>query len=94
MARIISQEELDDAEDYGPFIPVYKVDPKTIVKTGSCVRKSEAETMRFVRNRTTIPVPEVHNAYMDEKSRGCIVMEFIPGDNLDKAWDGYTDAEK
>ena len=94
MTRIISQDELDTAEGFGPFVPVYKVDSKTIVKTGSSVRKSEAEIMRFIRNRTSIPVPEVLNSYMDEKrGKECIVMEFIPGDNLDKAWEGYTDIE-
>ncbi|KAL6868841.1 hypothetical protein ACO1O0_000163 [Amphichorda felina] len=95
MDRIISQDELDAAERYGTFVPVYKVDSKTIVKTGSSVRKSEAETMRFIRSRTTIPVPEVYNAYTDQETgKGCIVMEFVPGDNLDKVWDNYTDTEK
>lgn len=95
MARIISQDEMDAAERFGTFVPVYKVDSKTIVKTGSSVRKSEAETMRFIRDRTTIPVPEVYNAYTDQQTgKGWIVMEFIPGDNLDKVWDNYTDTEK
>lgn len=56
---------------------------------------SETETMRFVRERTTIPIPQVHNAYVDDESGMVrIVMEFIEGENLDSAWDNYTDAEK
>ncbi|KND89253.1 hypothetical protein TOPH_06173 [Tolypocladium ophioglossoides CBS 100239] len=86
---------MDAAERFGTFVPVYKVDLKTIVKTGSSVRKSEAETMRFIRDRTTIPVPEVYNAYTDQQTgKGWIVMEFVPGDNLDKVWDNYTNTEK
>ncbi|KAM0323031.1 hypothetical protein ACHAQA_009130 [Verticillium albo-atrum] len=91
----MAQRELRNAEGFGDFVPVYKIDPKTIVKSGSSVRLSEAETMRFIRARTTIPVPQVHDAYTDEESGMVrIVMEFIPGENLDTAWDKYTDDEK
>jgi aminoglycoside phosphotransferase (APT) family kinase protein len=56
---------------------------------------SEAETIRFVRERTTIPIPQVHDAYVDDESGMVrIVMEFIEGENLDSAWNKYTDAEK
>lgn len=56
---------------------------------------SEAATMRFIRERAMIPVPTVYNAYMDgDSGKGWIVMEFIPGDNLEKVWDNYTDTEK
>ncbi len=95
MARIVSQEELKKAKRFGQLVPVYKIDPKTIVKSGQSVRMSEAETMKFVRDRTSIPVPQVYNAYTDEQSGHVrIVMEFIEGDNLDTVWDTYTDVEK
>ncbi|KAL1869713.1 hypothetical protein VTK73DRAFT_2954 [Phialemonium thermophilum] len=95
MSRFISEEELAKAEQFGPFVPVYKVDAKTIVKTSRSVRISEATTMKFVRERTSIPIPEVYNAYTDEKSGNVrIVMEFVEGDNLDEAWDRYTVEEK
>ncbi|EFX04125.1 phosphotransferase enzyme family protein [Grosmannia clavigera kw1407] len=56
---------------------------------------AEAETMKFIREHTSIPVPDVHNAYIDEQSNHVrIVMEFIEGDNLDVAWETYTETEK
>ncbi|RYP79237.1 hypothetical protein DL769_003060 [Monosporascus sp. CRB-8-3] len=95
MTRLVSQEELEKAKRFGPFVPVYHIDPKTIVKSGESVRMSEAETMKFVRDRTSIPVPQVYNAYTDEESGHVrIVMEFIEGNNLDEVWDTYTDTGK
>ena len=95
MTRSISQTELTKAERFGDFVPVYKINSQTVVKSGQSVRMSEAETMKFVRERTTIPIPQVLDAYTDEQSGMVrIVMEFIEGDNLDAAWDKYTDAEK
>lgn len=73
--RTITAEELAQAETFGDCVPVYKVDAKTVVKTGSPVRLAEAETMKLVRDRTTIPVPEVYNAYTDATTReACILM--------------------
>ncbi|KAI1171204.1 kinase-like protein [Nemania sp. FL0916] len=95
MPRTISQEELAKAHKLGEFIPVYKVDSKTIVKSSERFRLSEAETMRFIRNNTSIPVPEVYNAYKDEESGHTrIIMEFIEGVQLEEAWDTYSAVEK
>lgn len=82
-------------EGFGEFVLVCKIDSSTIVKSGSSVRISEAETMKFIRSRTTIPVPQVHDAYTDEESGMVrIVMEYIPGDSLDAVWDTYNDLQK
>ncbi|KAI1781467.1 phosphotransferase enzyme family protein [Hypoxylon cercidicola] len=96
MGRIITKEELAEATYYGPFSGVYRLaDNKTIVKTGTIRHLAEAEAMRFVRERTSIPVPEVYNAYRDEES-GCvrIVMEYVEGERLDHAWDKLTEEDK
>jgi hypothetical protein len=42
-----------------------KVDANTVVKTGDSVRLAEAAAMKLVRERTTIPLPKVYNAYTD-----------------------------
>jgi hypothetical protein len=95
MARTVSKEELDNAQRFGEFVPVYKIDSKTIVKSSEITRLAEAETMRFVRNNTSIPVPEVYNAYKDEESGHTrIIMEFVEGIELEEAWDTYSAAEK
>ncbi|KAI3323382.1 kinase-like protein [Xylariaceae sp. AK1471] len=95
MTRIISQEDLAKAERFGEFTPVYKLDSRTVVKSSKDVRLAEAETMKFVRSNTSIPVPEVYNAYTDEESGHTrIIMEFIEGIELKEAWDTYSAEEK
>src|SRR3569833_495851 len=93
--RIITQSELDGAERFGEFCPVYKVAARTIVKTSGSTRVAAAESMKLVRRYTSIPVPEVHSVYTDDATGHVrIVMEFIEGDQLDKVWDGFCDEEK
>lgn len=93
--RIISSEELLRAERFADFTPVFKVDAHTVVKTGDCVRLAEAAAMKLVRDLTTIPVPQVFNAYKDDDSGHIrIVMEFIEGDVLDDVWDEFSHDQK
>ncbi|KAI0188414.1 kinase-like protein [Astrocystis sublimbata] len=95
MPRILSQQELAGAQQLAAPSPVYRVDARTVVKSGHSTRLSEAEVMKFVRNNTSIPVPEVYNAYKDaESGRTRIVMEFVEGVPLTEAWDTYSDPEK
>ncbi|KAK4044732.1 kinase-like domain-containing protein [Parachaetomium inaequale] len=96
MGRLTTKEELAQATRFGPFCPVYLLaDNKTIVKTGKTIRATEAHTMRFVREHTTMPVPEVYSVYEDEESGAVrIVMEYIQGTNLGHAWETLTEEEK
>ncbi|KAI5464364.1 kinase-like domain-containing protein [Mariannaea sp. PMI_226] len=56
---------------------------------------AEAETMRFIRANTSIPVPEVQNAYRDDESgEVTIIMDFVEGQTLKDAWDEYSEAEQ
>jgi len=93
--RVVTAYELAKAKRFGKFCPVFKIDATTIVKTGDSVRLTEAETMRFVREHTTVPVPKVYNAYKDEETGHVrIVMEFIEGDRLEDMWDKFDISEK
>ncbi|KAH9998886.1 phosphotransferase enzyme family protein [Xylariaceae sp. FL0662B] len=96
MDREITQEDFSQATGFGRFCCVYLLaDKKTIVKSGSTTRMTEAETMKFVRKHTKVPVPEVYNAYNDKKSgRVRIVMEYVEGERLDHVWDKFTADEK
>ncbi|KAJ9199873.1 hypothetical protein DTO164E3_4330 [Paecilomyces variotii] len=85
MSRIIDKSELVDSNRLVPddLINIYRVDEKTVVKLCEPFRLSEAEALRYVHSRTSIPVPKVFNAYVDESlSRGVIVMEYVEGDVL------------
>ncbi|KAH7019915.1 kinase-like domain-containing protein [Ilyonectria destructans] len=95
MARTVSKEQLSKATRLSTWSPVFKIDSKTIMKTGDIVRMAEAEVMKFVHANTSIPVPEVHSAYRDEASGHVVIlMDFMEGENLDKAWPGFTEAER
>lgn len=55
------------------------------VKYGRSTHLSEASTMRFVGEHTSIPVPRVHRAF---ERKGCtyIVMDRIQGESLSAGW--------
>ncbi|KKF96823.1 Acyl-protein thioesterase 2 [Ceratocystis platani] len=97
MDRIISKEELAQATKLAPPFssPCLLADGKTVVKGGEGVREAEANAMKLVRQHTSIPVPEVYNVYRDADSgHMCIVMEYIDGEQLDKAWPRLSEEQK
>ena len=95
MAPTITKEQLENGQKLSKFAPVYKINRTTVVKTGRVVRMAEAETMKFLRQNTTIPVPAIQNAYRDEDTgHVVIIMDFIDGKNLDEAWAAYTEPER
>ncbi|KAJ5212663.1 Aminoglycoside phosphotransferase [Penicillium cinerascens] len=83
MSRRISPSELTNSNRFVPdsMINVFRVDDKTVVKLCDPTRLAEAEALRFIHSKTSLPVPEVYNAYVDESTdRGVIVLEYIDGD--------------
>ncbi|KAH7405720.1 kinase-like domain-containing protein [Phaeosphaeria sp. MPI-PUGE-AT-0046c] len=58
---------------------------KLCVKYGTIVRLSEAWTMRYVANHTSIPVPRVYCAF-SIRNRAYIVMDRIHGDPVGARW--------
>jgi hypothetical protein len=81
-----------------PFYPVYLLEEnKTIVKTGKTIRAmTEVDTMRFVREHTTVLVPEcTYSVYKYEESGAVrIAMEYTQGMNLGGAWETLAGDEK
>ncbi|EAS28859.2 uncharacterized protein CIMG_07605 [Coccidioides immitis RS] len=85
MARRIDMSVLTDKNRLvkDELIPVYRVDDRTVAKLTDPHRVAEAEALRLVRAKTSIPVPEVYAAYTDTKTnRGVILMEYIEGQVL------------
>ena len=72
---------------------VVKVGLDTVVKYGSKVVLAEAEAMIFVRDNTTVPVPEILNAY-NEDGTNYIIMEHIDGALLKDVWDRLSAEDK
>lgn len=74
----------------GPCVPISK---HLIVKTGPFVHLSEAATLRFVAEKTSMPVPRVHCAFV-HKNRAFIVMDRIHGISLARVWETLSDADR
>lgn len=64
-----------------------------IVKTGHRVRLTEANTMQFVAEHTSIPVPKVHCSFV-HNDRVFIVMERICGEDIPLAWKGRPESSR
>ncbi|CAG7934639.1 unnamed protein product [Penicillium olsonii] len=84
MDRRISPSDLTGARLVpDATINVFRVDKNTVVKVCDPNRLAEAEALRFVRTKTSLPVPELYSADVDESiGRGMIVMEYIEGEVL------------
>jgi aminoglycoside phosphotransferase (APT) family kinase protein len=65
---------------------VIRVGNNLVVKSGN-IRSHEAETLRFIATNTTIPVPKVHDVQWEDGKVVAIVMDYMPGERLDEAWD-------
>ena len=71
---------------------VVRVSPWALIK-GPC-EEQELEALLYVTSHTTIPCPKIYRTY--RRSNGLFIeMEYIPGTNLETAWDaGLTETTK
>ncbi|KAK6338965.1 hypothetical protein TWF696_009763 [Orbilia brochopaga] len=63
----------------------YLPDKDMVLKVGRFVRRQEAETLKFLKSRTSVPVPEVYDCY---KKNGVtyIYMSKVEGKTLGSVW--------
>ncbi|KAL3419890.1 hypothetical protein PVAG01_08389, partial [Phlyctema vagabunda] len=66
----------------GPCVPITM---HKILKTGYSVHLTEAITMKYVAQHTSVPVPKVYCSFL-HKNRAFIIMERIKGETLAVAW--------
>ncbi len=61
----ITRELLSRSERIAPDVSshLYRIDENTVVKIGDGIGMAEAAAMRLVREKTSVPVPEVFDAY-------------------------------
>ncbi|GAO20121.1 hypothetical protein UVI_02061600 [Ustilaginoidea virens] len=74
----------------GPCVPISK---HRIVKAGDLVHLTEAATMQFVANHTSIPVPKIYCSFI-WNNRAYIVMESIQGEPLSNAWSRLSETAR
>lgn len=72
---------------------IIRYENNLVVKSGD-LRAHEAQTLRFIAAKTTIPVPKVHHIHYEDGKVVAIVMDYIPGKRLDEAWDTLDSHQK
>jgi serine/threonine protein kinase len=60
-----------------------------VVKLGPDLDLVEAESMKFISEKTSIPVPKVLNTY-EKNGMKYIVMEYVKGKNLNNVWESMA----
>jgi serine/threonine protein kinase len=72
---------------------VLRIGTDIVAKFGPEVNLAEAEAMAFIRENSTIPVPEILEAY-GQDGDNYIIMEYIQGASLSKAWESLSTEDK
>ncbi|KAK2798721.1 hypothetical protein FQN50_008759 [Emmonsiellopsis sp. PD_5] len=91
-------------EEYGQVLyeflrnvpKVIRLDENRVLKS-SITDSRETEAMKFIAANTTIPVPKVYDAKWSDDPAwkpSQIVMEYIPGESLDKAWEKLSHEQR
>lgn len=74
---------------------VFRVNDRFAVKIGCDVSLIEAENMKFLAANSKVPVPKVYAAFRNPDTKKThIVMEYIPGDTLQKLLPSLNLVEK
>ncbi len=65
---------------------VFRLADGTVLKTGPAWQiRAEEDAMRLVASHTSIPIPRIYDVWF-EGDKGFIIMEFIEGENLRRAY--------
>ncbi|KAJ5093216.1 hypothetical protein N7456_009077 [Penicillium angulare] len=73
---------------------VVRISETLVVKSGGNLRTHEGPTLRFIKENTTIPVPDVHDIRWKDGKVVELVMDYMPGKPLDQAWQSLTHDQK
>jgi hypothetical protein len=66
-----------------------------LVKYGRGVERREGDALRFIEHNLKIPAPRLYAMYREQSSgRLYIIMEFLPGETLEKKWPALLEHEK
>lgn len=65
-----------------------------VIKCGKTITFSEAHTLKFIAERTSIPVPRLKGTFVSKTGVKYIVMEYIKGEPLSKIWHKLDSAKK
>ncbi|CAG7944718.1 unnamed protein product [Penicillium nalgiovense] len=66
---------------------IVRISENLVVKKADDIPAHEDPTLRFIAENTTIPVPKVHDVRLEDDKVVGIVMDYMPGTQLDGIWD-------
>jgi hypothetical protein len=73
---------------------VVRVRERFAVKIGFSILPQEAENMKFVALNSNVPVPKVYDNFVDpETQKRYIIMDYVPGTDLQKLSPSLTSVE-
>lgn len=94
---IVSAEEIKATKDLYPDrihgSKILQLSGSRILKVGRNVGMGEAEALCLVSEKTSVPVPQLHNAYTIGDV-GYILMDLVQGIPLTDCWDRMSDEEQ
>ena len=73
---------------------IVQISEHLVVKKADDIPVHEALTLRFIAENTTLPVPKVHDVRMEDDKVVGIVMDYMPGTQLDGIWDNLNPDQK
>ena len=65
-----------------------------VLKFGLDVNRCEAKTIRFIRERTSVPVPELYCDYIHPDGTAVVAMEYMEGRILSELWPVLSHSDK
>ncbi|KAL4752937.1 hypothetical protein BDW72DRAFT_191509 [Aspergillus terricola var. indicus] len=75
----------DLLSDPSRSVKVVRVRQRSAVKAGTSIAPLEAENMKVVAANSKVPVPKVHDHFVDpETQKRYIIMDYVPGTDLQK----------
>ncbi|KAJ5087481.1 hypothetical protein N7456_011097 [Penicillium angulare] len=73
---------------------VVRVSETIVVKSGGNIPTHEGPTLRFIKQNTTIPVPDVHDIRWKDGKVTELVMDYMPETPLDQVWGSLNHDQK
>ncbi|KAG9256969.1 kinase-like domain-containing protein [Emericellopsis atlantica] len=80
-----------------PGVTIIELDPGMVRKYGDGVTRNEEAALRVVKEKATVPVPELHGAdyfIIQGEEHGSFLMDLTEGCTLRSQWDSFGDSTK
>ncbi|KAL2205455.1 kinase-like protein [Sarocladium strictum] len=76
---------------------ITEIDPGVVCKEGFRATRNEEAALRLVKQKTSVPVPELYGAdyfNINGEEKGSFLMDLVEGSTLQIKWDDFDDSTK